>query len=93
MSAKARRDHIRELLADLKLPAALEAVDEVLADVVPGDACRDPNDIPVLGTVVAGAVTAMIAGDKDLLELKHFRGIRIVGSGAFWAPAHASAHR
>jgi DNA replication protein DnaC len=28
-----RRDHIREMLADLKLPGALEAVDEVLAEV------------------------------------------------------------
>lgn len=33
MNATARRDHIRELLADLKLPGALEAVDEILADV------------------------------------------------------------
>ena len=33
MSATARRDHIREMLADLKLPGALEAVDEILADV------------------------------------------------------------
>jgi len=33
MNATVRRDHIRELLADLKLPGALEAVDEILADV------------------------------------------------------------
>ncbi len=33
MNASARRDHIREMLADLKLPGALEAVDEILADV------------------------------------------------------------
>ena len=33
MSAVARRDHIREMLADLKLPGALEAVDDILADV------------------------------------------------------------
>lgn len=32
-AATARRDHIRGMLADLKLPGALEAVDEVLADV------------------------------------------------------------
>ena len=32
MSATARRDHIREMLADLKLLGALEAVDEILAD-------------------------------------------------------------
>ena len=33
MSAVARRDHIREMLADLKLPGALEAVDDILAEV------------------------------------------------------------
>jgi DNA replication protein DnaC len=33
MSAATRRDHIREMLADLKLPGALEAVDEILAEV------------------------------------------------------------
>ena len=33
MSATERRDHIRAMLADLRLPGALEAVDEILADV------------------------------------------------------------
>ena len=33
MSATARRDHIRGMLADLKLPGALEAVDDILAEV------------------------------------------------------------
>jgi hypothetical protein len=33
MNATERRDHIRAMLADLKLPGALEAVDEILADV------------------------------------------------------------
>ena len=28
-----RRDHIRAMLADLKLPGALEAVDAILAEV------------------------------------------------------------
>lgn len=33
MNATERRDHIRAMLADLRLPGALEAVDEILADV------------------------------------------------------------
>jgi len=33
MSATERRDHIRAMLADLRLPGALEGVDEILADV------------------------------------------------------------
>jgi DNA replication protein DnaC len=35
-SATARRDHIRAMLADLKLPGALEAVDDILAEVDQG---------------------------------------------------------
>jgi DNA replication protein DnaC len=33
MSATERRDHIRAMLADLRLPGALEAVDEILSEV------------------------------------------------------------
>ena len=33
MSATERRDHIRAMLADLRLPGALEAVDEILSDI------------------------------------------------------------
>src|SRR6516225_1415018 len=33
MNATERRDHIRSMLADLKLPGALEAVDEILGEV------------------------------------------------------------
>ena len=33
MSATVRRDHIREMLADLKLPGALEAVDDIQVDL------------------------------------------------------------
>ena len=33
MSTTERRDHIRAMLADLRLPGALEGVDEILADV------------------------------------------------------------
>lgn len=32
MTAVSRRDHIRSMLADLKLPGALEAIDQVLSD-------------------------------------------------------------
>ncbi len=35
-AATARRDHIRAMLADLKLPGALEAVDAILAEVDQG---------------------------------------------------------
>ena len=47
-------------------------------------ACRDPKDLPVLGTAVAGQGDALVTGDKDLLVLKKFKGVRIVSPQEFW---------
>ncbi len=51
---------------------------------IPAGSCRDPNDLPVLGTAVAGRAELLITGDKDLLELRAFRGIAVIGPGEFW---------
>jgi putative PIN family toxin of toxin-antitoxin system len=48
------------------------------------EACRDRDDLPILGTAVAARCDVLVSGDKDLLELETFRGIRIVSPGAFW---------
>ena len=48
------------------------------------DACRDPEDLPVLGTAVAASCDVLVTGDKDLLELETFRGIPIVSPRDFW---------
>jgi putative PIN family toxin of toxin-antitoxin system len=45
--------------------------------------CRDPKDLPVLGTAVAGAAACLVTGDKDLLVLRSFRGVTILGPGEF----------
>lgn len=47
-------------------------------------ACRDPKDIPVLGTAVAARADLLISVDKDLLALGSFQGIHIVKPGEFW---------
>lgn len=41
-------------------------------------ACRDPDDLPVLGTAVAGRADVLVTGDRDLLELVRHGGIPIV---------------
>jgi putative PIN family toxin of toxin-antitoxin system len=38
------------------------------------DACRDPNDLPVLGTMLAARPDFLVTGDKDLLALAEFNG-------------------
>jgi predicted nucleic acid-binding protein len=45
--------------------------------------CRDPDDVVVLGTAVAGGAVCIITGDKDLLVLEQCRGIDIVHPSAF----------
>jgi len=63
------------------LRSRFEVVEPVTIDE---EACRDPDDLPVLGTAVAARCDVLVSGDKDLLELETFRGIRIVSPGAFW---------
>lgn len=48
-----------------------------------GPACRDPNDDHVLATALAVKAEAIVTGDKDLLTLGQFRGMRIVTARAF----------
>ena len=47
------------------------------SEVAPG-ACRDPDDLPVLGTALAGRAGVIVTGDKDLLVLKEYAGMLIV---------------
>jgi putative PIN family toxin of toxin-antitoxin system len=71
-------DQVAETLADylgflqvIQLPKALTAV------------CRDPDDNMVLECALEGRAQYIVSGDKDLLDLKEFRGIRIVRAAEF----------
>jgi len=44
---------------------------------VPNEACRDPDDLIILGTALAGAADCIVTGDQDLLILGQFQGIEI----------------
>ena len=77
----------RYLTTKFKVPAA--RADEIIAFLreqaevvkpaqVPTGACRDPDDLPVLGTAIAGRAGMLVTGDKDLLVLKDYSGIPIV---------------
>jgi putative PIN family toxin of toxin-antitoxin system len=57
---------------------------EVKPATLPKNVCRDPQDIPVLGTAVSGEATLLITVDKDLLAIEEFAGISIVRPGEFW---------
>ena len=46
-------------------------------------ACRDPKDNMVLECAVAGNADFIVTGDRDLLVLDPFRGVRIISPAAF----------
>ena len=47
------------------------------------DLCRDPDDVKILGLVVAASVDCIVTGDKDLLILEKFQGIPILSPRSF----------
>ncbi len=44
---------------------------------------RDRGDLPIIGTAVSGRAEFIITGDKDLLVLSEYEGIRILSPRAF----------
>lgn len=48
-------------------------------------ACRDPKDDKFLDVAVNAEARAIITGDRDLLELDPFHGVRIVSPADFLA--------
>jgi putative PIN family toxin of toxin-antitoxin system len=51
---------------------------------IPSDACRDPNDLAILGTALAGQCDCVVTGDDDLLTLGSFRGIAVLSPRALY---------
>jgi putative PIN family toxin of toxin-antitoxin system len=58
---------VYEARAELVEPAPLDA-----------NLCRDPDDVAVLATAIAGKADFIITGDQDLLVLSQHEGIPIV---------------
>ena len=44
---------------------------------------RDPKDLPIIGTAVAGDSKLLVTGDQDLLVLKKYKKIKIVNPREF----------
>lgn len=76
-----------------KIPAKLvkEALDPLMQvaeilepGLVSSRACRDPNDLHVLGLALAGQAEIIVTGDQDLLVLKKFKRTKIVAVRQCW---------
>ncbi len=82
--------HLREKLghtdamADERVTFLREVAYIVSPVAVAPDACRDPDDLPVLGAVLAGRADCLVTGDKDLLDLAEFSGSSILSPREFW---------
>lgn len=75
---KVAESDARTLIADLSADLILHQ-----PQAVETSACRDPNDLHVLGLAVAAAADCIVTGDQDLLILKEFRGIPILTPAQF----------
>ncbi len=80
------RESHRTLVKKVKVPK--KGADEIISllrdnailvrpEKLPADACRDPDDVPILGLALAAGADCIVTGDKDLLVLKRFRSIPI----------------
>jgi len=82
----------KNLRIKIKLPSKMvDTIKELLKEhsvildptPLPKNACRDPDDIKVLGLAIASGADYIVTGDKDLLILKHFQKIPILSPRAF----------
>jgi putative PIN family toxin of toxin-antitoxin system len=56
----------------------------VVPTPVSADAFDDVDDLPVLGTAIAGQAECLITGDKQLLQLAEYQGVQILSPRAFY---------
>ena len=76
--------HHTALMADERVALLRGAARIVDPAPVPPHACRDPDDLPVLGTLVAGSADCLVTGDRDLLALQQYDGRPILSPREFW---------
>lgn len=88
------REFEEKLLTKFRVPPskASEAVStlrsrfEVVQDVaLESPASRDPDDDWILSAALIGNCVCIVTGDRDLLDLKEYRGIQILAPGSFWS--------
>jgi putative PIN family toxin of toxin-antitoxin system len=56
----------------------------VVPSDLPSDLCRDPTEIPILGTAVVGECALLISVDRDLLDMQRINNIPIIRPGQYW---------
>ncbi len=95
LSSPATRTELAGVLAQPAIrQLAVASLDELVqglerfAENVPGvldlsGACRDPKDDKFLACAVGGKAHYLVSSDRDLLDMRHYRGMAIVNPGQF----------
>ena len=78
-----KRD-VSEVTAFLRSASAVVSPAELSAST-----CRDPTDVPVLGTAISGECALLVSVNRDLLDMKNINGIPIIRPGEYWRCAAA----
>lgn len=71
-------ERIEEIIRDILSYSHLASVDDIVVKSL-----RDIKDTKIISCAVSAKVDYIITGDKDLLVLKEYRGIKILNSKAF----------
>jgi putative PIN family toxin of toxin-antitoxin system len=83
-----RKLRTKFLIADSLIARTLSGMTRAAEVVDPAPvastACRDADDLHILGTAVAGRAEFLVSVDNDLLELGTFKSIKIIRPGEFW---------
>jgi putative PIN family toxin of toxin-antitoxin system len=61
----------------------VQLVIEVEPGIVPSDIVRDEDDLEILACATGGNADVIVTGDRDLLVLEQYAGIRILTPAAF----------
>lgn len=80
LSLSERREFIHRIAAAAELVPTFQVV----------QACRDPRDDKFLEVAVSGAADVIVSGDRDLLDLHHFRDIAILTPAQYLAAAETN---
>jgi len=89
-------EEIEDVISRSKFGLSQEQIDCILADiryngkqvaVLPQqrvfDVCRDPKDDKILECAVVAGADYIVSGDNDLLDMKEYRGIKIVTASEY----------
>ncbi len=76
-------DHYLSLEERQEFFRYLSLIGEVVHNITPLKACRDPKDDKFLSLAVCGQATFLLTGDNDLLVLDPFRDVRILSCATY----------